>query len=156
MHLNLLRGQNVTILHFFQVICVFFALVPLLLLLAGDNDTNFEIASKNVMPARMLNVYVPKKLTRLTKLCIFTLLITVFLFCDISSMLGINCKWWNNYENNFCNCHFKFKNVKYVKSIKSRWFVRQNDITSTAYQLITDLIAYSEAIVPYIIVIVVI
>lgn len=72
--------SNVTIPHFSKSFAYIFALVPLLLLLAEDNDTNVEIASKNVMPARMLNVYVTKKLTRLKKLCIFTLLTTVFLF----------------------------------------------------------------------------
>lgn len=66
--------SNVTIPHSFKSFAY-----TLLLLVCGDNDTNnVEIARRNVTAARMLSVYVTTKLTRLKKLCIFTLLIVDF------------------------------------------------------------------------------
>lgn len=80
--------SNVTILHSFKSFAYILALP--LLFLAGDNDTNnVEIARKNVTAARMLSVYVATKLTRLKKLCIFTLLITAdFLFLFFFFLTG--------------------------------------------------------------------
>lgn len=72
--------SNVTIPHCSESLAYILAL----LLVGGDNDTNVEIARRNVTAARMLSVYVTTKLTRLQKLCIFTLLITALFVLKMS------------------------------------------------------------------------
>lgn len=78
--------SNVIIPHFSKSFA--FILATPSPLVSEDNDTNVEIARKNVMLARMPSVYVTAKLTRLKKLCIFTLLITAT-FNRFSSYLAL-------------------------------------------------------------------